>query len=574
MHRFPLAALVCSAGLLAAAPVALKPDTAWHLNGGLIAGGFVTPSARQDWPRWMQVLCGGKAAAGAKDFEGADLRKVPDLYLPKAVDLLRTHRIYSFRLLGQVAPVLHAAPSQAWQKAKTPYMVACVDALGLPVEDAALCSRVITQLIQEGEGSAVKDALQRRPAKDRAIQASLLRRVALATGTAKPSWEGALDRQLPPAERLQHLAKLRQPGDAAALVRSFKGTALHAHAAWIAVQKDWLGIQHEAVDEALKAPTVPLEEGFWVDTKPVDRRADLRGMRMRDALGSGQRKTAEAEARAILSEQPASIHAGAAAALLGQGEPTLRVPGDITVLSAPHVKARLEPVSTRWPEELKPLAERGRFDLILLKADPDAQPERFLQAAHACGQIDLVGRYFSGTRSYAPERMAAMFPTFLVPLLEGFIKEEGVGHLVDPAFVLAMMKNESLFQPCAFSPAKAYGLLQLLKPTFRAMMGKRADILDPETNIRGGLRYYLTVGRRASLAGLPQNVRQAYICAGYHAGEGRAKRWKNTIEDRLQNKTDAASTILRLEAIPITSTRQYIAHVLGDAEIYRALLKK
>lgn len=563
--------LLISVGLLAAPPVSLKVDPAWHLNGGIITGGFVTSTARQDWPRWMQVLCGGRAVTGAKDFEGADLRKVPDAKLPKAADLLRTHRVFSHRLLGQVTPVLHAAPAQAWQKAKTAYMADCVEALGLPLDDPSLASRVMTQLIQEGEGSLVKAALERRPAKDRALHASLVRRVDLAMGLVKPSPGGAMDRALPLAERLQHLAKLRQPGDAAALVASFRGTPLLAYAVWIAVQRDWIGLGHALVDEALKGATA-LEESFWVDTRPADRRADLRWLRMREALDSGQRKAAEAEAKALLAEQPASLHAGAAAALLGQGEPRLRVPGDLSLLTAPFLKVHVKPVPTEWPAELKPLAGKGRFDLLLVQSDPGTQPERFLQAAHAAGQIDLVGRYFSATRSYGPDTMAAMYPTFLAPMLGTFIEEEGVGHLVDPAFVLAMMKNESLFQPGAFSPAKAYGLLQLLKPTFRAMMGKKADIHDPETNIRGGLRYYLTVGRRAGLAGLPVNVRQAYICAGYHAGEGRAKRWKNTLEARFQNKTDAASTILRIEGIPITSTRQYVARVLGDAEIYRVLL--
>jgi soluble lytic murein transglycosylase-like protein len=137
-----------------------------------------------------------------------------------------------------------------------------------------------------------------------------------------------------------------------------------------------------------------------------------------------------------------------------------------------------------------------------------------------------------------------------------------------------MIKNESIFQPNARSGSEAFGIMQLLRPTFARMVGKEADILDPETNIRAGLRYYRTVIRTARLEDLPEEVRMLYILAGYHAGEGRARRWRLASERKLQGRTAPLETMLRIDAVPISATRYYILRVLGDRQIYRQLLGK
>jgi soluble lytic murein transglycosylase-like protein len=66
-------------------------------------------------------------------------------------------------------------------------------------------------------------------------------------------------------------------------------------------------------------------------------------------------------------------------------------------------------------------------------------------------------------------------------------------------------------------------------------------------------------------------VRYAYILAGYHAGEGRAKTWRLANEAKLGNSIDPEHKLLRIEAIPIYSTRQYLTRVLGDYEIYKRM---
>lgn len=579
--RIPALLLLPPALVAAVPPQPLKPDPAWHLRGGMIGGGFVGPAARADWPLWIQVVVGGRPGGKAADLEAADLWKVPDAFLVKATEVLQARRIFTPRLLHQAASTQYAARTVDWQKARVAYVKAWVEAKGMP-GDPLDASRALTLLVREGEGSLVRATLQARvpPGGDARLQASFLRMLDVAEGRTPVTPGLVMDGSRPPQERLHAFTCLKHPSGVAELVASFRGTPALDQAAFHAVEKDWLPLGHPMVREAARVRREP-GAAPWFLVRPVERASDLAWQLVVAALERGDRKGAAELAKALAREVPASWYAGHAASLLPElapAEPTpglvLRAPGDLTWFNAPFFRKGLGPLGATWSATDQALAARGRFDLILLEADPDREPQRFLQAAVAAGQIDLAGRFLSVERRFEPGTLPAVYPTALAPLLERLIREEGVGHLVDPAFVLAMMKNESLFQPMATSGAQAFGLLQLLRPTFRAMMGRHADIQDPESNIRGGLRYYATVARTARLAGLPAPVRHAYILAGYHAGEGRAKRWRTELEGALQGRTTPTAMVLRTEGIPIKSTRQYVTRVLGDAELFRALLGK
>ncbi len=58
---------------------------------------------------------------------------------------------------------------------------------------------------------------------------------------------------------------------------------------------------------------------------------------------------------------------------------------------------------------------------------------------------------------------------------------------LDPAFVMALVKVESNFNPCAISPKGARGLMQLMPATAR-MYGLR-DYYDPAANADAGVRH-------------------------------------------------------------------------------------
>jgi soluble lytic murein transglycosylase len=132
---------------------------------------------------------------------------------------------------------------------------------------------------------------------------------------------------------------------------------------------------------------------------------------------------------------------------------------------------------------------------------------------------------------------------------------------IDPYLVLAVMREESTFDPRVVSPAGAVGLLQLM-PTTASVVAhavmRPADLMDPQTNITTGTHF---------LAGQIRNFRGDIVLAlaAYNAGPFAARR----IARRPRNDPDVF-----LESITIAETRVYVQHVLQTYGIYRWLYRQ
>ncbi|MFG6442857.1 transglycosylase SLT domain-containing protein [Roseateles sp. LKC17W] len=105
---------------------------------------------------------------------------------------------------------------------------------------------------------------------------------------------------------------------------------------------------------------------------------------------------------------------------------------------------------------------------------------------------------------------------------------------LSPALVLAVMAQESGFDPLAESPKKAMGLMQLIPDT--AARFRVTRITDPSQNIRGGMAYL-----RWLLAYFEGDVMLAL--AAYNAGEGAVDRY--------------------LGVPPYAETRQYVRKIMA-----------
>jgi soluble lytic murein transglycosylase len=134
---------------------------------------------------------------------------------------------------------------------------------------------------------------------------------------------------------------------------------------------------------------------------------------------------------------------------------------------------------------------------------------------------------------------------------------------LDLFFLAALIRQESEFDPRAVSRAKAIGLTQVLPSTGRELSRKLgyqrfspAMLYRPEVNLNLGT-YYL----RQLVDTLEGHVEAAL--ASYNAGLSRARLWLSWAQYR-----EPAEYI---ETIPITETRNYVAIVLRNAEIYRRL---
>jgi soluble lytic murein transglycosylase-like protein len=81
---------------------------------------------------------------------------------------------------------------------------------------------------------------------------------------------------------------------------------------------------------------------------------------------------------------------------------------------------------------------------------------------------------------------------FNIPLpLAETIKDAAVEYDIDPQIAFGLVRAESSFRTRAVSPAGAVGLAQLLPSTARwiAPGTTRADLMNPETNVRVGFKY-------------------------------------------------------------------------------------
>ncbi len=126
---------------------------------------------------------------------------------------------------------------------------------------------------------------------------------------------------------------------------------------------------------------------------------------------------------------------------------------------------------------------------------------------------------------------------------------------VDPYLVLAVIREESRFDPEAISPAGAVGLMQLLPATAGGAV--RRQLVDPSTNIRLGA---------AHLGGLLRVFRGDVVLAlaAYNAGTGAARRFA-----RLPRPVPEEF----IERIPYSETRAYVRRVLESYGIYRWLYR-
>lgn len=141
---------------------------------------------------------------------------------------------------------------------------------------------------------------------------------------------------------------------------------------------------------------------------------------------------------------------------------------------------------------------------------------------------------------------------------------------LDPAIVMAVVRQESAFDLEARSHAGALGLMQLMPATAkgvarlsRVAYDKAKLTRDPEYNLHLGQQYLLGLLDRFD-GSLPMTF------AGYNAGPHRVKRWMRTYGDPRASLEDAIDWI---EMIPFTETRNYVQRVMENVIVYQQRLQ-
>lgn len=148
------------------------------------------------------------------------------------------------------------------------------------------------------------------------------------------------------------------------------------------------------------------------------------------------------------------------------------------------------------------------------------------------------------------------------PLIERYAAE----YNLRPAFVAAIIRNESSFRTDAESSVGARGLMQLMPDTAEWIAGKIGDsnysfdhLYDAETNIRYGCWYlnYLSKLFRGDAV---------LVSSAYHAGQTTVTRW-------LSDKSISSDGVtIPVDKLPDGPTKQYAGRVTTSYGIYEALL--
>jgi soluble lytic murein transglycosylase len=190
----------------------------------------------------------------------------------------------------------------------------------------------------------------------------------------------------------------------------------------------------------------------------------------------------------------------------------------------------------------------------------EAAPAPF-QAVHVLKM--MVPDHLSLSFTEAPRK----FWELLFPLpYRATLEAAALRHGLDPFLVAGLIRQESEFNPAALSPARAYGLTQVLPATGKRFARKEgiprfspAVLLQPAANLRIGTSII-----RSMLDSNNGSIEQTL--AAYNAGPTRAVQWTSWA-----NYREPAEFV---ESIPFTETRDYVQAVLRNADVYRRLYGK
>jgi hypothetical protein len=184
---------------------------------------------------------------------------------------------------------------------------------------------------------------------------------------------------------------------------------------------------------------------------------------------------------------------------------------------------------------------------------------RFQELNHQSGVV--INSMMAFTRM--PEKrkyinVKNIFPKYQFDLISNTIAKNKTN--LSPFLVLSLIRQESAFNHKAISPARAYGLMQIIKSTARQVAKSNNvneyNLFKKEDNINLGTNYLAQL-----LKDFDNNL--IYALASYNAGPHNAKAWI-----KARGHLDPISFI---ETIPFAETQSYVKLVLRNFLIYEII---
>jgi len=251
---------------------------------------------------------------------------------------------------------------------------------------------------------------------------------------------------------------------------------------------------------------------------------------------------------------------------LGEPIAATEAPRGAQLLSTP---IRLSPRASFHFARAKALAglsltQFARLELNRVKALSPGTPDlkRFLMREYAAVQAFNESVALAQELPHSEETLRHRFPLAYWSV----VRRHAADNNVDPFLVVALIRQESLFNPGAVSPADALGLMQLLHRTARTEAAslklpepQRNRLFDPELNIQLGTHHLKRLLTRYSNSGVK-------ALAAYNAGRKPVERWsKNFV---------AVTDPEFAERIPYKETRLYVKKVLRNYWVYKRLYER
>ena len=215
--------------------------------------------------------------------------------------------------------------------------------------------------------------------------------------------------------------------------------------------------------------------------------------------------------------------------------------------------------------------EREATDIFLRLIDESSsQPWSLYRLARAFDDLDMphLSARTATRLLWKVDSPLEQIPRALVELAyplayPSLVQASAAEYDLSPLLLLALIRQESFFDPLAVSSAGALGLTQVMPPTGQGIAAalnlegfSTSDLLQPQVSIRFGA-YYL----RSQLDSSAGNL--LFALAAYNAGPDNARRWTASLP--------IPDVDLFIELIDFAETRSYVKLVLENYAVYRFL---
>ena len=254
---------------------------------------------------------------------------------------------------------------------------------------------------------------------------------------------------------------------------------------------------------------------------------------------------ATARWRKATEREPTSYYASLAARRLGQPAWTPAAAVD-TFMSVPEADSVVQRASLLGRLGM---ADESRREYDRLVRNAESSPERMLAVANALRAQGMASQAIQLGRKALAKGAPADARTYrlVYPVVhQDALLAEAEEQRLDPSFVAALIRQESMFNPAATSAAGARGLMQVMPDLGGRLAGSLGyPVWDPVLLYQPDVSLQLGSFHLQELA--VRYAEPSHILAAYNAGASRVERWAK--------RTGVDDPEVFAERIPFVETR-------------------